>query len=313
MEESARNIFALLEKSASIPVGNEVPDGKVVMDKCVAQLRRSYEPSFGGFSEAPKFPQPGNLLSLIDFCAKNNRNPSASEDSVKAVQKMVERTLLMMAQGGIHDHIGKGFSRYSTDKKWHVPHFEKMLYDQAQLVEAYALTYKLNGNEFYANVTRDIVEYVGRDLSHPEGGFYSGEDADSENAGGAKREGAFYVWTGSELDQLLDGKIAEVSVSELFKYRYGVKENGNVDPYQDPHDELKNQNVLFEANSIAKCAEKFGIPEEGVKTALDGARTKLFEWREQNRKRPGLDDKIIASWNGWFYSRLAICWSLGCP
>lgn len=179
-----------------------------------------------------------------------------------------------------------------------MPHFEKMLYDQAQLIEVYANTAKLTGDEFYSRVAGDIIEYVMRDLRHPEGGFYSAEDADSENTEGVKREGAFYVWTNEEIDEIVDGNVGGVACSDVFKFAFGVKENGNVDPYQDPHDELKLKNVLFEANNAAKCAEKFEIGEDEAVRVLQEAKTKLFEFRGKERKRPGLDDKVICSWNG---------------
>ncbi|ODM94009.1 Spermatogenesis-associated protein 20 [Orchesella cincta] len=301
-DESGENIVKLLEKSALLPVSENLPDGEKIMEKCAAQLKRSYEPSFAGFSESPKFPQPGNLVFLIDYCGKHEGND--------AVEKMVTRTLSKMAEGGIHDHVGKGFARYSTDKKWHVPHFEKMLYDNAQLLEAYVSGFKLSGDSQFADIARDIIEYVNRDLSHVEGGFFSAEDADSENKEGLKREGAFYVWKTEEIDTILVGESDGVNVAEVFKFAFGVKEKGNVDPYQDPHDELKEQNVLFEAANAVKCAEKFGVGEEVIKKVLEEAKNKLFAWRNANRKRPGLDDKIIASWNGLMITGLCTA-SLG--
>lgn len=236
--------------------------------------------------------------------------------------------------GGIYDHVGKGFARYSTDKKWHVPHFEKMLYDQSQLVEVYALAFKMSGNDVFSRIADEIVEYVVRDLRNPEGGFYSAEDADSvgvifylpgfvvckvilkcfifatqvDAITGEKREGAFYVFTGGEVDEIVVGKTSGLENSDVFKFAYGVKQAGNVGAYQDPHDELKEKNVLFIANDVAACADKFSITVEQVEAILRDGREKLFEWRNSNRQRPGLDDKVVCSWNGLMIRGLSVAY-----
>jgi uncharacterized protein YyaL (SSP411 family) len=205
--------------------------------------------------------------------------------------------------------LGQGFCRYSTDKKWHVPHFEKMLYDQSQLVSAYLNAFLVSKDSFYSDVAREVLDYVARDMSVEDGGFYSAEDADSlpTKESDHKKEGAFYVWEKHEIDDILkdlklpDGK----GVNELFNARYGVKQDGNVDPYQDPHDELKKKNVIFEAKDYETLSKEFNIEVTAVKDHLDEAKQVLFNWRNTNRPRPHLDNKFIASWNGLMTSAYA--------
>ncbi|OXA57131.1 Spermatogenesis-associated protein 20 [Folsomia candida] len=299
-ENSATKILDVLNRAANLPTGETITNGQPAASRCLQQLTRSYEPSFGGFSEHPKFPQPVNLHFLMDWAMKNPNDPTRF-----SVIKMVETTLKEMAKGGIHDHIGQGFARYSTDKKWFVPHFEKMLYDQAQLAVAYSNAYLLTKDEFYTTIVRDILSYVGRDLTHPEeNGIYSAEDADSKFSFDSveKKEGAFYVFTDSEIEEIL-GKNKQLSngkarVADVFRIRYGIKPNGNVDPLSDPHDELKQQNVLFEAMTIPNIAKKFDVSEAEISNVLDEAKTVLFNYRNINRPRPGLDTKFVTSWNG---------------
>lgn len=194
-----------------------------------------------------------------------------------------------------------------------------MLYDQSQLAVAYSNTYLLTSDEFYATIVRDILTYVGRDLSHSQsGGFYSAEDADSlaKFDGKEKKEGAFYVWSDADIEEILgDNKQlsnGKSSVADVFRLRYGIKPNGNVDPYNDPHDELKKQNVLFEATTIPGLAKNSGVPEAEMITVLDDARTILFNYRNINRPRPGLDTKFVTSWNGmsWIFNLFFDVWHL---
>ena len=189
-----------------------------------------------------------------------------------------------MAAGGIYDHIGGGFSRYSVDAEWIVPHFEKMLYDNAQLVQLYLDAYLVSGEERYAGVVRDILRYVLRDMTHPEGGFYSAEDADSEG-----KEGKFYCWTKGELKKLL----SEAESAAVIKY-FGVTDDGNFVDHSDP-EPLEDQNVLFIAGAEMSDAEM---------KALESAKKKLFDVREK-RVHPGLDDKILTSWNGLMLGAIA--------
>src|SRR5687768_17166074 len=197
---------------------------------------------------------------------------------------MVLHTCDRMAAGGIHDQLGGGFARYSVDAEWLVPHFEKMLYDNAQLIHLYLDAYLVNGEKRHADVARDIIRYVLRDMTHPQGGFFSAEDADSEG-----KEGKFYAWTKSELEQLLTKEEAEAAIQY-----FGITEKGNFVDHSDP-DPLPNQNVL----SIVK-------PEIADKhtAALASAKEKMFKARAK-RVRPHLDDKVLASWNGMMLGAIA--------
>jgi uncharacterized protein len=287
-----------------------------ILESAYQQFARTFDAHEGGFGGAPKFPRPVTLNFLMRFPA---RNPDS--DSGQHALEMVLLTLRKMASGGVHDHIGGGFHRYSVDAHWHVPHFEKMLYDQAQLASAYLDAFQIAGDTEFAATARDILDYVRRDMTSPEGGFYSAEDADSPvvagiaDSGHRKNvEGAFYVWTKQEIDDAL-GEDAG-----MFSFHYGVEEKGNVPAGADPHGEFVGKNILIERHSIAETA-KFrspGVPpvgptglslvdandEKAIQRSLAQSRQKLFSIRNK-RPRPHLDDKIIAAWNGLMISAFA--------
>jgi len=299
----------------------------VILESAYQQLARTFDAHDGGFGGAPKFPRPVTLNFLTRFHA---RNPDS--DSGQHALEMVLLTLRKMAAGGMHDHIGGGFHRYSVDAYWHVPHFEKMLYDQAQLASAYLDAFQIVGDAEFAASARDILDYVRRDMTSPEGGFYSAEDADSpvavaavydrrESEIGAHRaplhrnaEGAFYVWTKQEIVDAL-GEDAPI-----FSFHYGVEENGNAPAGADPHGEFVGKNILIERHSLAETARfrSTGVPpvgptgvspvddkdEEAIRGLLAQSRQKLFSIRNK-RARPHLDDKIIAAWNGLMISGFA--------
>ncbi|KAJ8681540.1 hypothetical protein QAD02_017332 [Eretmocerus hayati] len=303
--DSGANILKILKKSVATKsrAKNEIPSADCA-DTCVKQLINGYESKFGGFSSAPKFPQPVNFNLLF---LMYSRNPTS--DVGKQSLKMCMHTLSKMANGGIHDHVGQGFSRYSVDGKWHVPHFEKMLYDQAQLMRSFAEAYLASKDEFFADITNDIATYVVRDLRHPEGAFYSAEDADSLPSYDdiEKREGAFYVWTHDEIEFLLDRVIQEtegIRASDLFCFHFSVKPEGNVQRQQDPHGELSGKNVLIIFGSAAETAAHFNISEDLVKSSIQESLKILFEERNK-RPRPHLDDKIVTAWNGLMISGLS--------
>ncbi|XP_025424770.1 spermatogenesis-associated protein 20 isoform X2 [Sipha flava] len=264
---------------------------------CYSQLQRIYDDDWAGFGMPPKFPQP----SILDFLFHvSYKTPNSSEG--KESLNMALETLQKMAMGGIHDHIGQGFARYSTDEKWHVPHFEKMLYDQAQLAVSYTTAYLITKHKKYSDIVHDILQYVCRDLSHKQGGFYSAEDADSLPTANSfkKREGAFCTWTQEEVKTLLNKPLqskSEIKLSDLFCWHFSVLPNGNVRPDSDPHGELLNQNVLIEFRSKENTAKKFEISVENMEKELVIAKAILFEARKK-RPRPHLDNKIITSWNG---------------
>uniref|UniRef100_S4RUA8 Spermatosis associated 20 n=1 Tax=Petromyzon marinus TaxID=7757 RepID=S4RUA8_PETMA len=299
LRESGERVLAELRRVATIPArrGRPLPSAEDVAALCLSQLFSSFDDVHGGFSDAPKFPTPVNLSFLLGLWAQD-RN---SRDGAKALE-MCLHTLRMMAHGGIHDHIGQGFHRYSTDANWLVPHFEKMLYDQAQLAAAYAAAFQITNDGFYAGVARDILMYVSQDLSSQSGGFYSAEDADSLAPGvsGEKREGAFYVWTAAELRTILcdpvPGYADGTTLADVFMHHYGTQDAGNVLRAQDPHGELSGQNVLSVRYSAALTAARFGMTEAALAEALALCRQKLLEGRAA-RPRPHRDTKMIAAWN----------------
>jgi uncharacterized protein YyaL (SSP411 family) len=209
-------------------------------------------------------------------------------------------TLRKMAEGGIHDHLGGGFHRYSVDTVWHVPHFEKMLYDQAQLASAYLDAYQITRDSFFATTAGDILDYVQRDMTGPDGEFYSAEDADSLVQAGKpdRAEGAFYVWTKDEVDHALGPDRAKV-----FDYVYGVEAKGNAAD-SDTSGELAGKNVLIERHSVEDAAREFNSKENPVRQLLEESRKLLLEARHQ-RPRPSRDDKVVTSWNGLMVSAFA--------
>lgn len=307
LESSGDKILEALKKGTAIIAnpGESPPLASDVAMRCFQQLAHSYEEEYGGFREAPKFPTPVNLIFLMSYWCVNR----STFEGVEALQ-MVLHTLRMMALGGIHDHVAQGFHRYSTDSSWHVPHFEKMLYDQAQLAVAYISASQVSGERFYADVAKDMLLYVSRDLSDKSGGFYSAEDADSIPASGGpeKREGAFCVWTASEirelLSEVLERATGSASLADIFMHHYGVKEQGNVAPEQDPHGELRGQNVLIVRYSVELTAARFGISVDQANELLAAARAKMAAVRK-TRPHPHLDTKMLASWNGLMLSAYA--------
>jgi uncharacterized protein YyaL (SSP411 family) len=247
------------------------------------ELEESYDETDGGFGRAPKFPRPSTLNFLLRYYHRT-KEPDALQ--------MVLHTLEKMSEGGIHDHIGGGFHRYSVDSQWHVPHFEKMLYDQAQLAVSYLEAYQLSRAPIYEESARDILDFVLNEMTDPTGGFYSALDADSAEPGkpDSHREGAFYVWTAQEIAALLPPETVPI-----FNYYYGVEEKGNVSV--DPHDEFTNRNILHISHSLRQTADTFNRKVDTVKRILAEARQVLDKERN-SRPRPHLDDKIITSWNG---------------
>ena len=310
VEQGSKIVEALRESQSAAPVEGKI-DGSVV-DAAYRQLDRNYDPKEGGFGTAPKFPRPVTLNFLTRFYARKVGHASGLPSTDKAsgthalplhALDMTLFTLRKMAAGGMHDHIGGGFHRYSVDRYWHVPHFEKMLYDQAQLAVAYLGAFQITKDKQYESVARDILDYVARDMTSKEGGFFSAEDADSpvvgiDDTGHKTAEGAFYVWTKKEIDDAL-GDLAEV-----FDFHYGVQAHGNAPEGSDPHDEFRGKNILIERHTIAETARHFKKSEMEIEKMLTQSRKKLFAIRAQ-RPRPHLDDKIISAWNGLMISAYA--------
>jgi hypothetical protein len=298
--ESAGNAVFQLQKQVSVespatrPRLNGTPEGPgaALLDSGFYVFRRTFDSQMGGFGGAPKFPRPSVFQFLLRYYART-KNREALD--------MTLLTLREMAKGGIHDQIGGGFHRYSVDGRWFVPHFEKMLYDQAQLAIAYLEAFQITGEPQCAAVARRILDYVLRDMTDAEGGFYSAEDADSAIDPAEphiKGEGAFYIWSAEEIHQIVSGPAAD-----WFCHRYGVAEGGNV--VNDPQGEFSGRNILYQAATVEETAEQFGRPVEEVRAALREAEAALAAARAA-RARPHLDDKILASWNGLMISACAL-------
>ncbi|CAM8888471.1 unnamed protein product [Rhodiola kirilowii] len=289
---------ALSKAAVSNKVQEDLP--QTALRLCAEQLSSSYDPEHGGFGTAPKFPRPVEVQLMLYWSKKLNEAGKASEANNSL--NMVYFTLKCMARGGIHDHVGGGFHRYSVDECWHVPHFEKMLYDQGQLVNVYLDAFSVTKDLFYSCAARDILDYLRRDMIGPNGEIFSAEDADSFEHEGAprKKEGAFYVWTSDEIEEIL-GEHAT-----LFKDHYYVKSSGNCDlsRMSDPHQEFKEKNVLIERSDYAAMASKFGMSLENYADILGKCRKKLFDTRA-TRPKPHLDDKVIVAWNALAISAFA--------
>jgi len=301
MMEAGEQVIKIIDKkmgSGSLSASNSLP-GPQVFRKLYTQLSHTYDSEYGGYSGPPKFPQASNLMVMFRLQSWTEEAP----DRLKRGLEMNLHTLNMMDLGGIHDHIMSGFARYSTDKEWHVPHFEKMLYDQAQLAIAYSTAFSITKEIKYKKVVDDIMTFVNRDMTHRSGGFYAAEDADSLPKGQDKdkKEGAFCVWSWQEIQELLskpvDGTSPSVTLADVVAHEFNMKEDGNVNPRGDPHGELKGQNVLTKLPMKAAL-----IPEvEKYNSALTEAKEILFTER-LTRPRPGLDSKILCSWNSLMLS-----------
>jgi uncharacterized protein len=288
IEDSSREIIL---KLGEIAAGQQPSSGlgRETADTAFQQFRRAFDTRWGGFGNAPKFPRPSALRFLTAYHALTG-NAEALE--------MTAATLKGMAEGGVHDHLGGGFHRYSVDARWFVPHFEKMLYDQAQLAISYLEAFQITADPLFSRVAQDILDYVLRDMTNDAGAFYSAEDADSADPTepGHKREGAFYVWTTNQIAELLEARQAS-----LFCHHFGVQAEGNV--AEDPHGEFTGQNILFESHPIASTAAEFQVSPEAASDLLRQASKILFEAR-QKRPRPHRDEKILTAWNSLMISAL---------
>jgi uncharacterized protein YyaL (SSP411 family) len=263
-----------------------------ILDQAYKQISSSYDATNGGFGGAPKFPRPAALCFLLRYFARTGQRDAL---------EMTLNTLHAMERGGIHDQLGGGFHRYSTGATWLVPHFEKMLYDQAQLAIVYTEAYQITHDGLYANTTRSILEFALREMHQPRRGFASAKDADSQIAPGKPEtgEGVFYTWTAKEIESVLNRQD-----SAVFEYAYGVESGGNVPAQQDIRGELNGKNVLYEEHSTEETAKKFSLTVQQTAGKLTTGRRTLFEARAR-RPQPPLDDKIVTAWNGMMISALA--------
>ncbi|OCH88385.1 hypothetical protein OBBRIDRAFT_734556 [Obba rivulosa] len=304
--EVGKSVIEQLRAASNISSSSSIPDISAVATSIYRRLEKRYDSRYGGFSGAPKFPQPSQTTHFLARYAALNMHDTAKRKEAEVARDMAVDTMIKIYNGGIRDVVGGGFSRYSVDERWHVPHFEKMLYDEGQLLSsAIELSQLLPQTALERTILQmmaaDIVSYVARNLRSPEGGFYSAEDADSlpSSDSTVKKEGAFYVWTAQLLDELL-GEDAEA-----FKYHFGVEENGNCDPSHDVQGELRGQNVLYMAHTSEETAKKFGRSVEKIEQLLKRSLVKLKEYRDKERPRPHLDDKILTCWNGLMISGLS--------
>jgi uncharacterized protein YyaL (SSP411 family) len=280
--KSADRITDLLKHMTS----NSLLDGDLgepTLRLAYEQLNQRFDRIYGGFGNAPKFPTPHNLTFLLRYWKRYNISKS---------KEMVEKTLKTMRLGGIYDHIGYGFHRYSTDHKWFLPHFEKMLYDQALLALTYIEAYQATKNEEYKKIAQEIFTYVLRDMTSSEGGFYSAEDADSEGI-----EGKFYLWTKDEIQKILDKETADLIINV-----FNIEEKGNFT--EEATGYKSGGNILYLKKPLNELAVEFKISEIELQKRVEVARQKLFEYREK-RIHPHKDDKILTNWNGLMIAALA--------
>ena len=297
-DEVARQLTAASASAASVA---EKP-GRTSLYGGLNQLVKRFDSEQGGFGNAPKFPQPSIINFLLRMSARKDlgATPESEQTDRKRARQMALFTLGKMAAGGMHDRLGGGFHRYSVDTFWHIPHFEKMLYDQAQLARGYVDAFQLTRDERWEKIARDVLDYVLRDMTDKEGGFYSAEDADSvlEHGKTEHGEGAFYVWTKAEIDLLLGDD------APLFCQFYGVEAGGNAPAGSDPMKEFQGKNTLIQRLEIPDAAKLFKKSEAEIEQSLAASRKKLFDVRAR-RPRPHLDDKIIVAWNGMMISAFA--------
>ncbi|MGB7291359.1 MAG: thioredoxin domain-containing protein [Thermodesulfobacteriota bacterium] len=280
--KSADEITSALQQSAQTFDSQGEALGAPTIKLAHNQLEKRFDTENGGFGTAPKFPSPHNLVFLLRYWKRGGND--------KALD-MVEKTLQKMRNGGIYDHIGFGFHRYSTDPEWLVPHFEKMLYDQAMLAMAYTEAYQATGKEEYKKTAQEIFTYVLRDMAAPGGGFYSAEDADSEG-----EEGKFYLWTGQEIRKVLGKDDADLIV-EVFD----IEKGGNFD---EAKRKKTGENILHLKNALPQVASQQKMPKKELEKRIESAREKLFSIRKK-RIHPHKDDKIITDWNGLMIAALA--------
>jgi uncharacterized protein YyaL (SSP411 family) len=270
--KTADNFLSALQKTETIKVSSKLE--RSILDEAAMNLFQLSDPSYGGFGSAPKFPNAANISFLFRY---------ARLSGLSKFNEFALKTLNKMARGGIFDQLGGGFHRYSTDAKWLVPHFEKMLYDNALIPINYVEAYQITNDSFYLDILRKTLDFVLRDMTSNDGGFYSAYDADSEGV-----EGKFYVWKKSEIKEILG------SDTELFCLFYDVTDGGN----------WEGNNILCNNINISAVAFNFGISEDKVKEVLDSCVEKLLEVRSK-RILPGLDDKILTSWNSLMITAFA--------
>jgi uncharacterized protein len=279
--DSAEKITSTIQSMISESSGEGVEES--IMEEAYDYLLSSFDNEYGGFEKAPKFPTPHKFSFLLRYWRRSG-DPE--------VLHMVDYTLENMYRGGIHDHLGSGFHRYSTDNMWVLPHFEKMLYDQALIATAYTEAYQVTGKELHKETAESTLDYVLRDLMSPEGGFYCGEDADVNG-----EEGAYYLWTLEEIQDVLNSQ-----ESELIAKVFNLKEEGNFE--EEIRGKKTGTNILYMPRSLEALVAELKIPKDELESLIKSVKTKLLKARSE-RKRPALDDKILTDWNGLMIAALA--------
>lgn len=275
LTKSAGDITEHLKSFGELPESAGGVVGDALLRNAVRHLRSSFDSVYGGFSRAPKFPHALELQLLLRAWKRFGDDEALH---------MVRKSLDHMARGGMYDQLGGGFHRYSVDARWLVPHFEKMLYDNALLTQAYLEAFQGTGDSFYRDIVQETLEYVLREMTHPDGGFYSSQDADSEG-----EEGKYFVWSKPEFDRIVGPDLAE-----LANYVWGVTTDGN----------FEGQNILFRSKSDEQDAKLLGMPLADFQWKLGEARQRLFSARS-NRVKPGRDEKILTAWNGLMIAAFA--------
>ena len=278
-QQWTESVTGELESTPETP--GDAPDESFI-DAAANEAVRNADREHGGWGGSQKFPHPGRSHILLRAYDRTER---------ETYRNVAIETLDAMASGGLYDHIGGGFHRYCVDREWTVPHFEKMLYDNAEIPRAFLAGYQLTDKERYAEIVRETFAFVERELTHPDGGFYSTLDAQSEDSTGSREEGAFYVWTPGTVHDAIE----DSTTAELFCERYGVTESGNFDG---------GTTVLNESTPIGELAADSVMDTESAEERIEDARRQLFEARTE-RSRPPRDEKILAGWNGLMISALA--------
>ncbi|MBU1043961.1 MAG: thioredoxin domain-containing protein [Candidatus Omnitrophica bacterium] len=285
---SSDRLQAAINKRSAVTDTSQFSIDQLIIKKAAAELISNFDKNYGGSKGSPKFPIPHNYTFLLHYWLN-----TADQEA----KNMVMYTLSQMAKGGIYDQLEGGFHRYSTDEQWRVPHFEKMLYDQALISRLFTEAYLIDNNEAFKHTAKQTIDFVLKRFQSPEGGFFSAFDADSLNFQGIKEEGAFYVWTYEEINKALGKKDALV-----FCAYYGITEQGNA--ISDPHNMFRKKNVLYRAQTLEQTAIMFKLKLEQVEAILSQSRGKLIDLRLK-RALPHCDDKVIVDWNSLMISSLA--------
>jgi uncharacterized protein YyaL (SSP411 family) len=297
MEDAAARAMEHLRKEAAESAESANLPGDEVFGTFLQRCESMFDPEWGGFGGAPKFPRPVVLRGMMQLCERFGKQSREGESA----WRMCEQTLRAMAAGGMHDHLGGGFHRYSVDRYWHVPHYEKMLYDQAQLAMAYLDGWQIAGAPEFREVAEGVFRYLMETMRDSGGAFHAAEDADSLPDASAKhqREGAFWTWSAAEISSLLEPRDASI-----FSTAFGVEAEGNARPESDPHGELEGQNTLFRSKTDEELAVRFDCPESEIRERLAAAKRVLLDHRVK-RPPPHRDDKIVTAWNGLAIGALA--------